>query len=65
MMPEEEQVFLWRFKEEMMELFSENPEKSFHHLKDAMLDNDELVALWEILPSNVRSAYKKWTRGLK
>ena len=38
---------------------AKNQAKAFDRYEDAGLDNDSKVALWSLLPSNVRSAIKR------
>jgi len=59
-LPAEEMKYINELAEELIDLVNEKREEDAkHHLHHQDLDNEQKIALWNILPSNVRSALKK------
>jgi recombination protein RecT len=57
----DEQTAMRDLKDEVIKAFGEvgDQKSAFDRIEDAQLENDHKVALWSLLPSNVRSALKR------
>lgn len=53
------QTYIHDLADEVESKFKTGPKEAFDHIEDANLENDLKVALWGLLPSNVRSALKR------
>ena len=59
-LPAEEMKYINELAEELIDLVNEKREEDAKtHLHHQSLENEQKIALWNILPSNVRSALKK------
>lgn len=59
-LPADEMKYIRELAEELIDLVNEKrPEDAKTHLHTQNLENDQKIALWALLPSNVRSAIKK------
>ena len=59
-LPAEEMEFLQELAAALIDLVNDKrPEDAKTHLHNQNLENDQKIALWALLPSNVRSAIKK------
>jgi recombination protein RecT len=53
------QTYIHDLADEVEAKFKDGQDKAYDHIEDANLENDLKVALWSLLPSNVRSALKR------
>lgn len=59
-LPAEEMEFIKELAAALIDLVNDKrPENAKEHLHNQNLENDQKIALWALLPSNVRSAIKK------
>jgi hypothetical protein len=61
-MDEDEQLFLDGIAVDTIALFKLDPDKGVAHFRQQILDTEELLAVWALLPSYVRSAIKNARR---